>query len=77
LLYTELSCFINVCWYLFYDPLISHANPSHSLSPDEQDGVIRRFHMCETGLQKAVKAGGVSGGGLVGGSDFRFLDFGF
>jgi integron integrase len=30
--------------------------PSHSLSPDEQDGVIRRFHMSETGLQKAVKA---------------------
>jgi len=30
--------------------------PSHSLSPDEQDGVIRRFHVSETGLQKAVKA---------------------
>ncbi len=30
--------------------------PCHSLSPDEQDGVIRRFHMSETGLQKAVKA---------------------
>lgn len=29
--------------------------PSRSLSPDEQDGVIRRFHMSETGLQKAVK----------------------
>ncbi len=29
--------------------------PSHSLSPDEQDGVIHRFHMSETGLQKAVK----------------------
>ena len=30
--------------------------PSHSLSPDEQDGVIHRFHVSETGLQKAVKA---------------------
>jgi len=32
------------------------AKPSHSLSPDEQDGVIRRFHISETGLQKVVKA---------------------
>jgi hypothetical protein len=30
--------------------------PSQSLSPDEQDSVIRRFHVSETGLQKAVKA---------------------
>jgi integron integrase len=30
--------------------------PSRSLSPDEQDGIIRRFHVSETGLQKAVMA---------------------
>lgn len=28
--------------------------PTHSLSTDEQDGIIRRFHVSETGLQKAV-----------------------
>jgi integron integrase len=30
--------------------------PSRILSKDKTDGVIRRFHMSETGLQKAVKA---------------------
>jgi len=30
--------------------------PSRSLSPDEQDGILRRFLVSETGLQKAVKA---------------------
>ena len=30
--------------------------PSHSLSPDEQDCVARRFHVSKTGLQKAFKA---------------------